>query len=155
MTKVCAKCGVEKGELDFNKDPRRSGGLYSRCKSCVCSYGKERYRENLASIKQKHATYRKNNPEKLLEVSLKCNYGMPLEQWDELMLNQGGVCAICQKEGEEGKRLCVDHEHGSHPLKIRGLLCQKCNQAVGLLQDSSENCFEAGKYLNRANLTPC
>jgi hypothetical protein len=41
------------------------------------------------------------------------------------------------------------HCKNGHPNKVRGLLCSKCNQAIGLLKDSIVNCLAAAEYLKQ------
>jgi hypothetical protein len=62
-------------------------------------------------------------------------YGLKLEEWQALLIRQGGVCAICQKV-PPNQRLCTDHEHAKgwkkmpperRKLYVRGLLCAYCN----------------------------
>lgn len=166
--KTCCACKVEKPFGDFHKNYKASDGLSSRCKPCGIQYAKTWVEKNPEKARATQHTWQKTNakrkaitqkawydknPDKVLAALLVREYGMSLEQWDELMLKQGGVCAVCSKEDACHKRLAVDHDHKTGA--IRGLLCGKCNKAVGLFQDSSENCFEAGKYLNRATLIPC
>jgi hypothetical protein len=63
---------------------------------------------------------------------------------------QNGVCAICKKPETTMKlgrvlKLAVDHNHTTN--KIRGLLCCKCNRALGLFDDSADLLHAAGNYL--------
>src|SRR5882724_12058950 len=73
---------------------------------------------------------------------LQKNFGLSIEQYDEMFLKQGGLCHIChlpetsKNSRKEIKKLAVDHNHITG--KIRGLLCAKCNQAIGLLGDSPD-----------------
>lgn len=62
-------------------------------------------------------------------------YGLTLDDWQALLADQGGVCAICEKLPPSG-RLCIDHHHvrGWKDMKperrrgyIRGILCWTCN----------------------------
>jgi hypothetical protein len=65
---------------------------------------------------------------------------------------QNGKCAICGTEsGSNGRgdRLAVDHCHDSG--NIRGLLCHRCNTALGLFKDKIENLELAVSYLKTAN----
>lgn len=83
------------------------------------------------------------NPEKVARIArnsaLKANYGITIDEYDAMFKAQCGKCAVC---GEKyGRTLHVDHCHRTNV--VRGLLCQKCNMAIGLLQDSV-------KLLNRA-----
>jgi len=55
---------------------------------------------------------------------------------------QGSKCAICE---QPMKKVCVDHDHKTQ--KVRGLLCQTCNIAVGLLHDDVNIFINAVGYL--------
>lgn len=70
-------------------------------------------------------------------------YGLTFEKWNEMVLDQGGKCAICKKE----TKLCVDHDHKTG--KVRGLLCLTCNQGIGSLKDCSEIVYRAAEYLKK------
>lgn len=69
-------------------------------------------------------------------------FGITPEQYDELHKKQKGLCASCGRPetkpaNQFGKpRLAVDHCHKSNI--VRGLLCMKCNRALGLLDDDPE-----------------
>lgn len=101
--KVCTKCGVNKPLEDF---PWQKGNRRADCKSCA------------------------------LNAERKRNYNISHEDYVDLLTKQHGVCACCFKPEStkfRGKfrQLCVDHNHKTG--KIRGLLCSKCNIALGLL----------------------
>jgi hypothetical protein len=87
-----------------------------------------------------------SNPEKTRVVLLKHRYGMTVEEYDELLKQQKGVCAICYGTNANGKRLAVDHNHETD--ETRGLLCANCNSAIGLLGDSVVYLASAIRYLN-------
>ena len=57
-----------------------------------------------------------------------------LDEYDFILEKQEGKCAICGASDNFGRYLCVDHSHETG--KIRGLLCNPCNQALGLLKDN-------------------
>ena len=82
---------------------------------------------------------------------LKNRFGMTVEEYDAMVAAQGGACAICkQPETAAGKtRLSVDHCHESG--EVRGLLCSRCNNAIGLLMDNPEYCLAAASYLSAQN----
>lgn len=82
--------------------------------------------------------------EKAREWRLKFYYNLTPEQYSELLDLQGGICAICKKTNKD---LVVDHDHSSG--KIRGILCQNCNRALGLLKDNNTTIYDAAKYLFR------
>ena len=79
--------------------------------------------------------------------ALKKNYGITIKQYDILFAKQNGVCAICHKPEGVSKYLCVDHNHNSG--KVRGLLCRKCNLALGHIDDSILILEEMIKYLKK------
>jgi len=67
--------------------------------------------------------------EKARAGHLKRKFGITLAQYDELLEQQGGRCAICSKSPDkEGQSLAVDHDHNSG--EIRGLLCRYCNHRI-------------------------
>jgi len=78
---------------------------------------------------------------------LKRKYGIDLEEYNRMFAEQEGKCAICGiHQSEYKKALSVDHCHETD--HVRGLLCLKCNAAIGLLNDDIENLKCAMLYLN-------
>lgn len=47
------------------------------------------------------------------------------DDYDILFTAQGSVCFVCELPPVDGKRLYVDHDHGTG--EVRGLLCHGCN----------------------------
>lgn len=76
----------------------------------------ELYQAQLQRFNRKHAEYQRNR-------SLVKNYGITVDQYNELLFKQNGVCAICK--GIDKHRLAVDHDHTTG--EVRGLLCIRCN----------------------------
>jgi hypothetical protein len=73
-------------------------------------------------------------------------YGIPAAEVDRLRAEQGYRCAICGRHEDQLPRgLFVDHDHVSG--LVRALLCQSCNTALGLLDDSPEALRAAIRYL--------
>ena len=66
-------------------------------------------------------------------------------EYDTLLTQQGGVCAICKVAPDNQRKLAVDHCHQTG--RIRGLLCTACNVALGHLQDDPERLQRALQYL--------
>ncbi len=75
--------------------------------------------------------------------TLRRKYGISLAEFDRLLAEQDGACAICGRTSDE--TLCVDHCHQTH--KIRGLLCRRCNAGLGCYDDDSEFMSKAAAYL--------
>lgn len=85
-------------------------------------------------------------PNKERDSYYKKNYGISLDEYNEMFNNQSGCCAICGKHQVEfNKRLSVDHDHETN--KIRKLLCQKCNAGLGTYDDDIELLLKAVEYL--------
>jgi hypothetical protein len=93
--------------------------------------------------------YRKRRPRNVRNTELKKHYGITLDNWEVIYLAQNGVCAICkQTELESGNRyanLAVDHCHATG--RVRGLLCNNCNRALGLFKDNPAVLASAIRYL--------
>lgn len=66
---------------------------------------------------------------------LKSNYGIDLAAFDAMVQQQDGLCASCKSEFEEG---FTDIDHCHETGRVRGILCRKCNTALGLLQEDPE-----------------
>lgn len=116
--KACSNCFKSKPLDEFYKDSRSYSGRYSICKDCYT---------NKSFIRM---------------------YGITKQQYDELYKNQNGLCAICnQVPSGKGShaRLHVDHNHKTN--EVRGLLCGKCNWAIGYFNDNPELLEKAIKYL--------
>jgi hypothetical protein len=96
--------------------------------------------------------YRKRRPRNVRDTELKKNYGIGLSDWEQMHAAQGGVCAICKQcENEKSFRyanLAVDHCHATG--KVRGLLCNSCNRAIGFLQDDPERARRLAEYLEKS-----
>jgi hypothetical protein len=80
---------------------------------------------------------------------LRRKYGIEPDQYEELLIKQGGVCAICEQPESQPDRksLSVDHCHRTH--RIRGLLCSRCNTGIGKFNDDPGLLMRAAKYLSK------
>lgn len=98
--------------------------------------------------KQRDYWRERNRSPRGKEAQLRTRYGIGLEEYNKLLQEQGGVCAICGgTEMKRGKYLCVDHDHVTG--KIRGLLCDQCNHAIGKFKDDPTLLLKAIDYLTR------
>lgn len=77
---------------------------------------------------------------------LKQRYGITADDYAAMLTRQGAVCAICRRPGK--RRLAVDHCHATG--RVRGLLCDNCNQAIGKLKDSPELLARSIAYLEKS-----
>lgn len=59
-------------------------------------------------------------------------YGLTLDDFDNMMAEQSGVCAICGSPPKKNS-LQVDHDHLSEA--VRGLLCASCNALLCVFEN--------------------
>lgn len=76
---------------------------------------------------------------------LRREYGITPEQYQEIYDSQGGRCAICKEELVSDKKTHLDHDHRTK--WVRGILCNNCNCAIGLLKDDVDVLQSAISYL--------
>lgn len=93
------------------------------------------YKKNQERVKKQNNEHYSLNKEEIKFKRIFLKYGLTKESWNALYKEQNGVCAICQKPNTS-KSLAVDHNHTT--LAVRGLLCDKCNTALGLLGEDVE-----------------
>ena len=78
---------------------------------------------------------------------LRQRYGLTVEKYDEMVLEQGGLCLLCLKPPiQKRKHLVVDHSHITG--EVRGLLCINCNAGIGMLNEDIYTLKRAIKYLS-------
>lgn len=145
-TKTCKKCGETKPLVDFYADRGCRDGRRPECKSCSKAGMAARYRANPEPARERAKQWNRENREQYearmreyresgkkrvsdRKSHLKRKYGITIEQYDEMLAAQGGGCAICGREPREDISLHVDHCHITGA--IRGLLCFRCNNAIG------------------------
>lgn len=83
------------------------------------------------------------------DMRLKRMYGIDLDIYNSMLESQNYKCLICFKnQFEEPRKFTVDHCHTTG--KVRGLLCNSCNRALGIFSDSVDVLQSAINYLNRS-----
>jgi len=166
--KVCAKCKISKNFIEFYKNRSTADGYQAYCKPCknlidkkprtdeIRTKDRERYKRRVATPEGKaklfaaSSRYKQSEHGKLAAWTryLQKAYLIDSTIYMQLLELQNGRCAICQIK-PTSRRLHVDHHHKSR--KIRGLLCGKCNQAIGLLNEDLKLFDAAKKYLEFEN----
>jgi hypothetical protein len=101
---------------------------------------------------ERRANKRKQDPDSHkrldFESDLMKNYGITIDQYNEMYSKQKGCCACCEKHESEFKRgLHVDHDHITG--QVRALLCTRCNPGLGYFEDSVEKLEMAISYLKK------
>ena len=136
---ICKNCGEEKDSSDFVALRKKDRDL-----CCVCLWARRRRFRTKEQRMQDGVipgVYGKSRPTK---ASLE-KFGLSYNQYKNILRKQNGVCAICGEPEPGHKRLSIDHDHTTN--KVRGLLCSKCNPAIGLFKDDPELCISAANYL--------
>jgi hypothetical protein len=141
--KICTVCKENKELTEFYKWSLSKDGYQHRCKKC-----------DDKAVK----AYRKKHRERFLtnmrKANLKHKYGITIEDYEHMLKEQNYRCKLCTKHQEDNDcwptsdttmRLAVDHVHDTG--KIRGLLCNRCNRALGLFNEDAELLKRASEYV--------
>lgn len=117
-------------------------------------YNKKWYQENKEEVNKRHKIYnaKPENIDKERERVWKSRgiIGMTRKRYDDMLKEQNGNCSICGRNKKEFKvMLGVDHNHDTG--EVRGLLCHKCNTAIGGLEDNIDLLLSAVSYLRQEN----
>ena len=154
MTKQCTKCGQvkqcsqEKKLSEFHISKAHRLGFSAWCKACVKICTKTYYR---GVDKKEHQRANKNN-------NLKRQFGITIDEYARKVEIQENNCAICEQpeiaidyRSKKTKNLAVDHCHKTG--KVRDLLCSRCNQVFGLINENTEILTNMVKYAKKHNIT--
>jgi len=156
--KICSDCGYLKCVYAFSirtGKGHKPGARRANCKQCNCDIQKRVYAQNPEYYREKARLRRRNQPEHIRTIDranhYRYTYGLTLVEANQILARQGGVCAICRTTEfmGPGKRPCIDHDHTTG--KVRGILCQRCNTALGLFNDDIERLEAALKYVKEWN----
>lgn len=149
--KICTTCKISKEKEGFYRNKNMADGRDTRCKSCRNKAYKNWY--NTDKAQEKIKTYSKEYykrpgvKEKTRAHGINRRFGISSDVYLKMLSLQKNKCAICNKEEScpKHKYLSIDHDHKTG--KIRGLLCNKCNKAIGLLDDNPKILHSAINYL--------
>ncbi len=107
------------------------------------------------SAARSKAYYEKNKKKVLAQMwakALSTKYGITVDIYQDMLIEQNGVCKICNKpetlvDKRYGTliRLAVDHDHETG--KVRGLLCNNCNRMLGFVKDDTALLMAMYKYI--------
>jgi len=131
--KRCRKCKRWLPFSSFHKSQAYMEGVRARCKECVNKHNKET-----------------RDPVNRRKIHMRYAFGMTMHQYNKMLEEQGGVCAICKKpETRRAKNgaicpLCIDHCHRTGD--VRALLCNACNTALGVMGEDPEHIRALAEY---------
>lgn len=94
--------------------------------------------------------YRKMMPHVFKNQELRKEFGISLDDYQRMLSDQGGQCGICGSTSGgtrhgKNKAFAVDHCHETG--KVRGLLCEACNQGIGKMKDDPVLLRKAADYI--------
>lgn len=149
---------IAKRRAEYSANPEREKAYTRAYRIKHPEYGKNyrlMHREHYCDIAR---DYRSLNREKMKahDVSksamikdrdLRRKYGISKHDFDIILANQGGCCAICGVKKYCGNGWVVDHDHVNG--RVRGILCSNCNSVLGFSKDSPRILNKAIEYLGR------
>lgn len=150
----CTQCGEVTGHDGFYFRDNRAR-IRQPCKVCISAYGSLRDRTRKRETQRR--SYQKTRKEILVRgrtAQLTREFGMTPDEYHLMLAMQEGKCAICR--GDETvtdpryghiRMLAVDHCHDTNT--IRGLLCSRCNLALGMFGENIGNLVAGIHYLKR------
>lgn len=103
----------------------------------------KKWREkNAEEIRRKNKEKYAKNPRSQISATMKWKYGITYDDYDRMLAEQKGKCAICESPESKGRgRFHIDHDHSCCPTQktcgkcIRGLLCSNCNTKLSVIEN--------------------
>jgi hypothetical protein len=134
---------MEKPPIAFHKKAASKDGLQSACKECNGYVVKQWQKDNPEAYE---AIWKRNSygPEAVLKRKAS-RYGITVDELKSMIDRADGKCEICRRNPRQS--LVIDHCHTKG--NVRGLICEKCNQALGLFADDIDSLKRAINYLNK------
>lgn len=143
-TKLCKICNKILPINNFYKQKNHYG---SPCKKCASDKAKKNYTKKPREPYKYHTKEEKQKA--VLGYYLKKKFNITVQEYDDLLRKQNGVCSVCKKQCPTGNRLAVDHNHITG--EVRGLLCINCNIILGQAQDNPILLKQLAEYLENAD----
>lgn len=150
--KTCSKCNQTKNLNLFYRNKRNKDGLNYYCKECSNSinndFRKNRYPLDKQKNRDNQKRWQQRHSKEVKDKKLKAKFNITIKDYNNMLTEQNYSCKICCiKQIDLTINLSVDHCHFTG--KIRGLLCNSCNLALGLFKDNIEYLKNAQNYLKQ------
>lgn len=156
-SKLCACCGEDKPLECFPKDPRMALGRRSYCRPCT---RKKKREARLRKVAREPGWEQERSAQRWANMSAEERYfyriskpsqrGLSRDAFYDMLAAQGGACPICERNivlrFGAPVLFVVDHDHVTG--ETRGILCNKCNLAIGHFDDLRSRCLRAAEYLS-------
>lgn len=139
--KKCNKCDKVLSITDFGHKIRENGSIAARsnCKSCEVSRTKQYKTNNPEKVRKAKTEWAKKNPDSVKKSTIKRKlkrHDIQDKDINSLIdyVYTKKTCDICNKDITGKRNKHIDHCHSTN--NFRGVLCQNCNLALGLVQDN-------------------
>jgi len=128
-------------------------GLQINCPKCLSEYMHDYY------LKSEKYRARRKTPGRVRRIHLRRHYGLTPDDFEAMRSKQDGKCAICKEVPSPSGRLAREvFAHGLHvdhnqkTGRVRGLLCNNCNNGLGRFMDDPVRLRAALRYLRKHNI---
>ena len=143
--RTCYKCSIEKPMAEFY---RAKKGFRYECKSCSKKHATSWGKNNKSRINKKHREKYKSDPRWGKNRHLKVQYGINIDQYEKMLVDQNFSCSICNIHQSELKfSMAVDHDHKTG--EVRSLLCSPCNTLLGLAKENIDVLLKSIEYIKK------
>lgn len=122
----------------------RSRKYYIESREQIQERNRKYYADHREKLVERNKKYRREHPNELRVAKLLCLYGLTTTEYQILLDKTGNICPVC-RQSFDGRIPCIDHNHENGV--IRGLICRKCNLALGLFDDNIDILINAIEYL--------
>lgn len=146
--KTCPKCNVKKPFAEYPKNRRNKYGINTYCLVCSAEMVREIRATPRGQATHRAASkrWREAHKERHADNNAKWKYGVEHGTYATLFAKQSGRCAICDSSPADDARLHIDHCHDTG--RIRGLLCNRCNNGIGRFKHDVTLLSRAIAYLS-------
>jgi hypothetical protein len=162
--KCCNACGELKPLEQYYNAPGMRDGRRGDCIDCNKAAKRERHARNAEVYRARARQWAADNPERRAayqreyrsrpdvkrrarDAYYRRTHGISADDFDRMLAEQHGRCAICGRAPEREAAMHVDHDHvDGH---VRGLLCIDCNQGIGKLREDPSILLRAVVYLRQ------
>jgi len=143
--KFCPRCHTVKPIDQYKRRP--NGKPKGYCIECEAKYQADHASTEAGREMRRgaRAKWNEGNHGYFLDY----RYGITIEDYNRMLSEQNGACAICgtDKPGGKAKVWSVDHCHSTN--RVRGLLCHRCNMGLGYFKDDLDRLRNAIAYLSK------
>ena len=139
----CLECRCWKCVEEFRVNKTNSTGVVPYCRPCE-TIRQRRWRDRHPQMVKDQQARVKATKSKKKRLA---RYGLSEDSYKLLFASQCGRCVICMTQDPGARGWQIDHCHKTG--KVRGILCVKCNAALGMASDNVDRLRSMIEYLKR------